>query len=159
LNPQTPFQTAVRAVFGDLATAWSSTLTESQREAWSLYAENVLEPGQVITEVVLPSTPTHSATVELREKQSFDWPMVICSVARIDGDWRGCLGAVAPIPWPSEAAMGVLGGRDVTPELAAAAGEAAAADADPLADNEYKVTLVKVATQRALLAASAKEAP
>ena len=125
----------------------------------SLYAENVLKPGQIITEVILPHEPTQSATIELREKQSFDWPMVICSVARIDKNWRVCLGAVAPIPWLSESAMRVLGNRDITPELAAAAGEAAAEDADPLPDNEYKVSLVKVATKRALMAASGMEVP
>ncbi len=122
----------------------------------SLYAENVLRPGQMITAVVLPHTPTHSATIELREKQSFDWPLVLCSVAKIENKWRVCLGAVAPIPWLSDAAMEVLGDRPITPELAAAAGEAAVEDAESMGDNEYKITLAKVAIQRALLEAHEK---
>lgn len=125
----------------------------------SLYAENVLQPGQIVTEIVLPHEPVQSATIELREKQSFDWPIAICSVARLDKKWRVCLGAVAPIPWLSEPAARVLGGREMSQDLAAAAGEAAAEDADPLPDNEYKVALVKVATKRALLAASGMEVP
>ena len=125
----------------------------------SLLKENVLKPGQVVTEIILPAAPTASATVELREKQSFDWPLVMACVARIQNHWRVCLGAVAPIPWLSQPAMDVLGGRDVTPELAAAAGEAAAKDADPMTENEYKVQLVKVATKRALLAAAGLEVP
>jgi xanthine dehydrogenase YagS FAD-binding subunit len=125
----------------------------------SLHAENVLKPGQVITEIVLPTAPTQSATVELREKQSFDWPIAIASAARVNGLWRVCLGAVAPIPWLSKPAMDVLGGKDISPELAAAAGDAAARDANPMSDNAYKVQLVKVATKRALLAAAGLEVP
>lgn len=127
--------------------------------AQSIYAENVLGPGQVITEVILPSAPRQSATIELREKQSFDWPLVIASAARMDGGWRVCLGAVAPIPWLSRPAMKVLGKKDITPELAAAAGEAAAEGAEPMTDNAFKVQLVKVATRRALLAAAGLEVP
>jgi xanthine dehydrogenase YagS FAD-binding subunit len=125
----------------------------------SLMSENVLKPGQVIAEIILPAAPSASATVELREKQSFDWPLVMACAARIKNSWRVCLGAVAPIPWLSQPAMEVLGDRDVTPELAAAAGDAAANDADPMTENEYKVQLVRVATQRALLAAAGLEVP
>ena len=122
-------------------------------------AENVLKPGQIVTEVILPHAPSQSATIELREKQSFDWPITMACVARMKDGWRVCLGAVAPIPWLSQPAMEVLGNRDITPELAAAAGEAAAKDADPMTDNEYKVQLVKVATKRALLTAAGLEVP
>lgn len=127
--------------------------------AQSLYAENILKPGQIVSEVVLPTAPSASATVELREKQSFDWPIAIACVARVAGAWRVCLGAVAPIPWLSKAAMEALGNREITPELAAAAGEAAAKDAHPMSENAYKVQLVKVATKRALLAAAGLETP
>jgi xanthine dehydrogenase YagS FAD-binding subunit len=127
--------------------------------AQSIYAENVLKPDQVITEVILPTAARQSATIELREKQSFDWPLVIASAARMNGGWRVCLGAVAPIPWLSRPAMKELGDRDVTPELAGAAGEAAAEGAEPMSDNAYKLQLVKVATRRALLAAAGLEVP
>lgn len=125
----------------------------------SLYAEHCLKPGQIITEIILPHEPAESATIELREKQSFDWPLVICSVARMQGDWRVCLGAVAPIPWISAPAMRVLGNRDLTPALATTAGEAAAEGAQPMSDNEYKIALIKVATKRALLLSAGFEVP
>ena len=125
----------------------------------SLYAENSLQEGQIITDVALPEAPSQSATIELREKQSFDWPLVLASVARLQGRWRVCLGAVAPIPWLSQPAMDVLGSKDITVELATAAGEAAARDAEPLEENEYKVQLVKVAVKRALLSAAGLEVP
>jgi xanthine dehydrogenase YagS FAD-binding subunit len=125
----------------------------------AMFAENKLKPGEVVTEVILPKAPSHSATVELREKQSFDWPIMMASAARVDGAWRVCLGAVAPVPWLSKPAMDAMGKSDVTPELAAKAGEAAAKEAQPMRDNDYKVQLVKVATKRALLAAAGMEVP
>jgi xanthine dehydrogenase YagS FAD-binding subunit len=125
----------------------------------SLHSENVLQSGQMITEVVMPMVPSESATIELREKQSFDWPIMMASVARLRGSWRVCLGAVAPIPWLSQPAMEVLGSQDITVELATEAGEAAAQDAMPLEENEYKVQLVKVAIKRALLSAAGMEVP
>lgn len=124
----------------------------------SMYAENVIQPGEVLTEAVIPVVPSHSASVELREKQSFDWPMAMASVARVGGRWRVCLGAVAPVPWLSKPAMDVLGSSDISPELAAQAGEAAASEADPMTQNAYKVQLIKVAVKRALLAAAGVEA-
>jgi xanthine dehydrogenase YagS FAD-binding subunit len=125
----------------------------------SVTSENILKPGQIVSEVILPKVPSQSATIELREKQSFDWPVAMACVARLDSGWRVCLGAVAPIPWLSEPAMKVLGKNDITPELAAAAGEAAVTNAEPMSDNKYKVQLVKVATKRALLLAAGLEVP
>lgn len=125
----------------------------------SLYAENALGPGEVVVEIVIPRFPDQSATIELREKQSFDWPIAIASVARVDGAWRVCLGAVAPTPWTASGAEAVLGSNDITPELALEAGEAAASGATPLSGNAYKVQLVKVAVKRALLRAAGMEVP
>jgi xanthine dehydrogenase YagS FAD-binding subunit len=125
----------------------------------SLKTENILKPGQIIREIILPHVPSQTATVELREKQSFDWPLVMACVARFEGGWRVCLGAVAPIPWLSQPAMEVLADNDISPELAAAAGEAAVKDAVPMSDNEFKVQLVKVAVKRALLTAAGLEVP
>lgn len=125
----------------------------------SMYAETSLKPGQVIREIVVPKSPTRSATIELREKQSFDWPIMLASVAQVDGSWRVCLGACAPVPWMSVPAMKVLGNADVTPELAEQAGVAAALEATPMSGNAYKVQLVKVAVKRALLKAAGLEVP
>ena len=41
LNPQSPRQTLVRQVFGQLSNVWSTILTATQRTAWELYASNV----------------------------------------------------------------------------------------------------------------------
>lgn len=123
----------------------------------NLKSEHVLAPDEILTEVRLPAPPEQSATLELREKQSFDWPMVMASVAKTAAGWQVCLGAVAPRPWLSLPAMQVLGTQAITPELAARAGEAAATGAQPMSENGYKVQLVKVAVKRALLRAAGLE--
>jgi xanthine dehydrogenase YagS FAD-binding subunit len=43
----------------------------------------VLEPGEVLTEVIIPAPPrgARSVYIEAREKQSYDWPLV--SVATV----------------------------------------------------------------------------
>ncbi len=123
----------------------------------SMYAENQLAAGEVLAEIVIPSAPTHSAAVELREKQSFDWPMAMAAAARVAGKWRVCLGAVAPVPWLSRPAMEVLGSAEITLELAEKAGEAAAGEAMPMSQNAYKIQLIKVAVKRALLIADGEE--
>lgn len=40
-DPASEFQTELRASFGGLAAAWGSILTQAQRDAWDLYADNV----------------------------------------------------------------------------------------------------------------------
>jgi hypothetical protein len=40
-NPQSPQQTAIRNALSSLATAWSSTLSQAERDAWETYNQNV----------------------------------------------------------------------------------------------------------------------
>ena len=40
-NPNTPQQQVVRAQFANLTAAWQDSLTQLQRDAWQLYADNV----------------------------------------------------------------------------------------------------------------------
>jgi xanthine dehydrogenase YagS FAD-binding subunit len=128
----------------------------------NVYAENVLRPGEMITDVLIPIRPNMSATIELREKQSFDWPIAIASVAQVFDEkritkWNVCLGAVAPTPWRSRSAIASLQNSDITLEIATRAGEAAIEEAKPMRDNAYKIQLVKVAVKRALLKAAGIE--
>jgi xanthine dehydrogenase YagS FAD-binding subunit len=69
------------------------------------------------------------------------------------------LGHVAPVPWRTPKAAAVLAGRVPDEELATRAGEAAAAGANPLSGNKYKVRLVKTAVKRAILAAAKTMSP
>jgi xanthine dehydrogenase YagS FAD-binding subunit len=61
------------------------------------------------------------------------------------------LGQVAPVPWISSEAAQALVGKNITPDTAMAAANAALAGAKPLSHNKYKITLAKVAVKRAIL--------
>ena len=107
----------------------------------------------------MPAGAVHSATYEVRQKEALDWPLAAASVAlRMKGGSVGSakivMGHVAPKPWESEAAEKTLVGKTITAETAEAAGKAAVADAKPLSQNAYKVTLARVAVKRALLQAA-----
>lgn len=120
--------------------------------------EIALRPNEILTEIVVPEAAVKSATYEVRQKTSLDWPLVAASVAlAMNGatvrSAKIVLGHVAPVPWDSAAAARALAGKEVTAATAEAAGKAAVADARPLSQNAYKVTLARVAVKRALLKA------
>jgi xanthine dehydrogenase YagS FAD-binding subunit len=119
--------------------------------------EIALRPDEILTEIVVPGGAVKNATYEVRQKMALDWPLATASVALT---MRGTtiasakivMGHVAPVPWESAAAEKALVGKTLTEATAEAAGQAAVADAKPLSQNAYKVTLAKVAVKRALLA-------
>ena len=123
-------------------------------------SDHVLGPDDVITSVDLSARDVGSgwrvAHHEIRQRASFDWPLVVAAVAveNVNGVvaqpsiW---LGAVAPSPRRARAAEDVLRAGPLTPERVEKAADAAAADATPLAGNAYKKQLVRVAVKRALL--------
>ena len=119
--------------------------------------ENVLARGEIIESVTIPAPAAGSRSVykKLKEKESFDWPLVeACVNLTIAGgavrEARVILGSVAPTPHRSAAAEAVLRGAPASPGLAARAAEAAVASARPLAQNAYKVRLARVLLERAL---------
>jgi len=127
----------------------------------NMFGETVLEPNELVTDVVLPMTPnTKSALYEVKFKQSHDWPIAMAAVAlRMNGTTvesaRVVLGAVAPIPWRSQAAEAALKGKAIDEAVAAKAADAALADAKPMSGNAYKVQVTKVALRRAIMKAVA----
>lgn len=121
----------------------------------------VLKPGQLITHVRLPQPGrTLSAAYEVLELQGLDWPLAAAACTlelddnRLVRRAKVVLGHVAPIPWVSQPAASALIGQPVTPETAAASGLAAASEATPLWNNEYKVQLAQTSVKRALLRAT-----
>jgi xanthine dehydrogenase YagS FAD-binding subunit len=125
--------------------------------------ENLLQAGEIITEVIVPAAAANSRSVylEAREKQSFDWPLVSAAVvierapsAKTISDARVVMGAVAPVPWRTVEAENVLKGGAFDESLARAAAEAALKNAQPMSDNAYKVVIAKVIVRRAIMAAA-----
>lgn len=123
--------------------------------------ENVLQPGEVITAIVLPALPANarSAYHKEMEKQSFDWPIAdVAVVLDLDGSTvrkaSVVLGAAAPTPYRAKSAEARLNGQQLSGELAAAAAHDAMAGAAPLAHNAYKVPVFETIISRTLLRAA-----
>jgi len=120
--------------------------------------EIVLQPNEIVKDILIPASSRgfQSASYEVRQKLTFDWPLATAAVAvKMNAgkvsDARIVLGHVAPVPWPApEAAKGLIG-RPLNETNAAAAGIAALAGAKPLSKNGYKIKLAQVAVKRALL--------
>jgi len=119
--------------------------------------ENVLQPGEVLKEIRVPSAAGwKSAYYEVRERAAFDWPLVSAAIAlKVSGggvrDARVVLGQVATIPWRSAAAEKALVGKAVGAASAEAAGKAAVEGAQPMSDNGYKVDLVATLVRRTVM--------
>lgn len=124
-------------------------------------SESNLQPGEVITHLTCAARP-HSGFWTIKEKQSFDWPLV-CAAAALELDGSVirtatiCAGAVAPIPWMLPHVADALKGVNVDDEAALRqACEGSSNGAKPLTDNAYKLTLLPVAVRRAVLRAAGK---
>lgn len=123
----------------------------------NLMAENILGPDELITGVTIPHAVEKSAWVDVKQRQSYDWPLAACAVARVGGKWNVILAGVAPIPWRAKKAEEVLAGADaISDELAERAAEAALDGAAPMAHNAWRLAIVRAAVRRALLKAEGR---
>ena len=122
--------------------------------------EHDLQANEIVTDIFLsPPSAGRYAHYEVRQKESFDWPLALAAVAlHMNGNTvrsaRVVMGYVAPVPWVSEEAAQALVGKAVSEETAKAAGDAAVSKAKPLSHNGYKVQLARVAVKRAILQAA-----
>src|SRR5262249_39913978 len=122
--------------------------------------ETVLQPGEIVTEVVVPpaagSAGRRSLYLKFRERESFDFALAsVAAALEMDGatcrSARVVLGGVPPVPWRCEEAERIVTGRSIDVPTAAQAARAALKDASPLPHNGYKVPLATALVQRALL--------
>ena len=123
--------------------------------------ENILQPGEMITAVLLPSSGANlrSAYHKEMEKQSFDWPIAdVAVVLEMSGQTVNranvILGSAAPTPHRARQAESRLRGQQVSEQLASAAAHDAMADAAPLAKNGYKVPVFEAVIRRTILRAA-----
>ncbi len=132
------------------------------------WRETVLEPGDLVTAVVLPAEAAgfaaHARYIKVRDRTSYAFAIVsAAAMLRIEGDRvaaaRLAFGGVAMKPWRSREAEAVLAGRPATPESFRQAADAAMADAEPSGDNGYKIELARRTVVRALTLALAGTPP
>ncbi|MCZ6872818.1 MAG: xanthine dehydrogenase family protein subunit M [bacterium] len=120
--------------------------------------ENVLQPGEVLTAVILPASKPgwQGIYVKARERAAGDFPLVSVAVGfALSGEQiqhpRIVLGGVAPVPWRSADAEAVLQGQPATPQHAAEASQIALAGAQPLAHNGFKLEIARTLIARAIM--------
>jgi len=117
--------------------------------------EIALAPNEILTDILIPGDAVRSATYEVRQRETLDWPLATASVAvtmkgAAVGGARVVLGHVAPVPWRAAAAEKALAGRALSTSVIEKAAQAAVEGATPLSGNAYKVQLARVAVKRAL---------
>ncbi len=144
--------------------------------------ETRLEPGELITGYRLPASADGQAYVKVRERASYEYAIVSAAASvRLDearaagargqgaagargqgaagareqriAAARVALGSVAQRPWRLTAAEAELPGTPLTREALIPVIERAMADAAPLPQNGFKVTMARNAAVRALLTA------
>jgi xanthine dehydrogenase YagS FAD-binding subunit len=100
--------------------------------------ETVLQPGELITAVVLPSPVGGKQFYrKVRDRASYAYALVsIAAVVQPDGSGRVAVGGVAPKPWRIEAAEAEM------PRGAKAVATRLMDGAQPTKDNAFKVPLV-----------------
>lgn len=125
-----------------------------------LHRENDLQPGEIITAIVLPSQPETARSIHIKfsENESFDWPIADVAVV-LDLENGACrkaavvLGAAAPVPHRAKAAEAALNSKRIDESVARAAAHAALQGAMPLTKNLYKLPIFETLVRRAILAA------
>jgi xanthine dehydrogenase YagS FAD-binding subunit len=143
-------------------------------EAGQPTRETRLEPGELITGYRLPASADGQAYVKVRERASYEYAIVSAAAAvRLDTlppgacgaglpgacgaglitAARVALGSVAQRPWRLTLAEAELPGTPLTREALTPVIERAMADAAPLPQNGFKVTMARNAAVRALLTA------
>jgi xanthine dehydrogenase YagS FAD-binding subunit len=113
--------------------------------------ENVLEQGELVTEVILPAPGSglRSSYRKVRARRAWDFALVGVALGlRKDSggtvsEARVVFSGVAPAPWRSAATERVITGQRLTEDVVRRAAEAAVAEADPMPDNAYKVDLLR----------------
>ncbi|HEV2786752.1 MAG TPA: xanthine dehydrogenase family protein subunit M [Solirubrobacteraceae bacterium] len=128
------------------------------------YLSTAVAPGEMLTEVRVPSLAGYGFGYEKFNRRSEDWAIVgVAALVESDGgvcsDVRIGLTHMASTPLRATAAEDALRGQPLDAEHIAAAAELAAEGTDPLGDlnatPDYKRHLARVLTRRALTSASA----
>ena len=120
--------------------------------------ETILQDGEILAEIQVPSKPPHTGEVYLRiTRTAVDYATVGVATLVTLGSKNGTcseakivLGAVAPTPIRARKAEGAIKGKEIEEGLIEEAARLASEEARPRTRPEYKRKLVRVLTRRAL---------
>ena len=118
--------------------------------AVSVSRTTVLEPDEIVTEIVIPPKAPHvkSSFMKFAMRSSIDFPIVNCaaeleqSKGRVKSA-RICMNAVYVTPYRAVQAEETIRGKEIHEETARMAGEAAVAEAKPMKFNRYMISIAK----------------
>ena len=137
------------------------TRTIGLEEFFTGMFESSLLPGEFLVELRLPQAPPRSASAFLKLETNASDLAIVNTAVRVTLDEGGActearvvLGGVGSTPVRSPAAERVLRGASLDGDVLQAAGEAVAADIEPLSDHRasgaYRRAVAKVLVRRAL---------
>ncbi len=123
--------------------------------------ETVLDPGEVVTEIMLPPAPSglRSSYRKVRARRAWDFALAGMALAITLKDdntvqkARVVFSGVAPVPWRSVAVEEAVTGRRLDNETVSRAADAAVREARPMEKNGYKVPLLRGVVEEELMAA------
>lgn len=113
------------------------------------HIENVLQPGDLITAVVLPAPQLGAQTYrKVRDRASYAFAMVsVAARVEMDGDTIKdaalAFGGIAPRPWRDGDAEAALIGQPATAETFGRVADILLKNAKPAKDNAFKVPLAR----------------
>lgn len=118
----------------------------------------ILEDDEIVEEIRIPASPagTKSSFLKYALRSSIDFPIVNCATMITSSNGkveaaRVCLNAVFVKPYRAVKAEEVVVGKEISEDIAEAAGEAVVSDAKPLQYNAYMVQIAKTMVKRTLL--------
>ncbi|MBT2455788.1 xanthine dehydrogenase family protein subunit M [Streptomyces sp. ISL-86] len=130
--------------------------------------DTVIRPGEIVTAVLLPAGASGAVSLYRKARERASYAFALASVAVVlelgDGRVRRvalAFGGLAHRPWRAATAEARLTGAVPSPDTVRQAVEAELAQAQPLRDNAYKITLARNLACDALgtLARAAEEHP
>lgn len=125
--------------------------------------ENILQQGEIITEIFIPELPQKTISTYYKHRQRRSWDFAVVSIAAVitksnRGVASGKLtfGGVAPIPWVEEKLNSAMSNFEINDETLQRLSQLSFSDADPLAQNGYKLPLVRNLIRKVLRESIAK---
>lgn len=112
--------------------------------------ENILQPGEIISKIFIPELPPNTISTYYKHRERRSWDFAVVSIAAVISksnqhikSGKLAFGGVAPIPWVEEKLNRDMSNFDVNEETLQRLSQLSFSDADPLAKNGYKLTLVR----------------
>lgn len=119
--------------------------------------ETVMDPGDLITHVVLPKPQAKAASLylKLRDRASYEFALAsVAIVLTLDGgniqDVAITMGGIGTRPWRSDEAERLLRGKPPSAALFEHAAQAFLAGATPRSGNDFKIELARRCLEKAM---------